>query len=332
MSAAYHLRVPTIRRVVYTALIGGYEELREQPIAHESALDFICFTDDPALSSDTWQMVLIDPILPEDPIRSARQLKIIGHPRLSGYDETLWIDARVVLRADPDHVLDTWLADADLAVPRHSYRDSVVSEFAEIVRVGFDDVHRVGEQLNHYAAASAERLTRPVPWTGMLARRTSAEMDAVMHEWMRHVWRYSRRDQLSIVEATARSGIEPLLVDIDNHQSDVHIWHGPRGRRSRAVSLQAAMPFLAPIAEVGVLRGEAQRAEEQLAAARLEHRREIDAERARTSAQARLVERLEEDLRLLAEASAVDDGASDPWRALGRRVKDRIPRPRRELP
>jgi redox-sensitive bicupin YhaK (pirin superfamily) len=41
---------------VYTTLVGGYEELNEQPIAQSSSIPFICLTDDPALTSNTWQI------------------------------------------------------------------------------------------------------------------------------------------------------------------------------------------------------------------------------------------------------------------------------------
>ena len=41
----------TKRRGVYTALMGNYEQLNEQPLAASSAFDFICFNDDPHLVS-----------------------------------------------------------------------------------------------------------------------------------------------------------------------------------------------------------------------------------------------------------------------------------------
>ncbi|WP_164512505.1 glycosyltransferase domain-containing protein [Nocardioides baekrokdamisoli] len=261
-------------------------------------MDFICLTDDPHLRSDTWRLEHIVPALSEDPIRSARQLKIMGHPVLSAYDESIWVDARVVLKVDPDLIFDEWLAAADIAVPLHSYRDSVVSEFAEILRVGLDDSHRVYEQLNHYAVGGLDRLNGPVPWTGIMARRRGPVVDAVMAEWMQHVWRYSRRDQLSFMEASARCGLTPDLVEMDNHESDVHTWHLHQGRPTRSFALRSALPFLAPVAEVGVLRGELQRAEAQVEAVGARHRSELEREYARAIKAEQRLKRVEEDLRL----------------------------------
>ena len=38
---------------VYTVLFGDYEELNEQQVSAQSSVDFICFTDNTALRSET---------------------------------------------------------------------------------------------------------------------------------------------------------------------------------------------------------------------------------------------------------------------------------------
>ena len=94
------------RRAVYRALIGGYEQLREEEVARDSDVPFICFTDDSTLRSKTWEVVHVAPRVPFDSSRSARALKILGHPVLDDYDETLWIDNTVALRRPPDALYD----------------------------------------------------------------------------------------------------------------------------------------------------------------------------------------------------------------------------------
>ena len=108
--------VSTPSRVVYRALVGGYERLREEEVAHDSDLPFICFTDDPELTSDTWQVEVVAPRLLRDATRSARALKILGHPSLD---------------------------DADVGAPLHSYRTSVLGEAEAVLDVGLDDLSRV---------------------------------------------------------------------------------------------------------------------------------------------------------------------------------------------
>ncbi|MFT4287534.1 glycosyltransferase domain-containing protein [Nocardioides sp.] len=248
------------RRVVYTALIGSYEKLWEQPTASDSEIEFVCFTDNPELRSDTWRIEPAVPLLPEDPIRSARHLKIVGHPLLADVEETLWLDARVVLKVDPAAILDEWLAGSDLTLPCHSFRPSVVAEFAEVIRMGLDDPARIHEQLNHYALEGTDRLQRLVPWTAIIARRHTAAVERAMAEWMRHVWRYSRRDQLSFVEAMARAELPTRLVDLPNLESDLHRWPAGVGRDERVPAWKVAESLLAPVIRVGVLELELERA------------------------------------------------------------------------
>lgn len=88
---------------VYTALFGGYEEFLWQPIAGESDLDFICFTDDPELESDTWRIEVVEPPLRSDPARSCRFPKLCAHRFLDEYDSSLDIDNSVMLRRPRDH-------------------------------------------------------------------------------------------------------------------------------------------------------------------------------------------------------------------------------------
>lgn len=242
------------RRAVFTALLGRYEALCEQPVAATSDVPFICFTDDPELRSDTWDVRLVTPAFDLDPVRSARTLKITGHPDLADVDETLWIDARVRLTADPGALLDEWLDGSDLTTARHSYRPDVVTEFQEVLLAGLDEAARLYEQLNHYSMQAPELLEAPVPWTALLARRRTADVDRAMQEWLRHVLRYSRRDQLSFVHTTARAGVEPRLVDLDNHRSAIHEWLGVESRSSRNYLFATSDALQAPIARIGELR------------------------------------------------------------------------------
>ena len=243
-----------LQRAVYTALLGRYEALAEQPVATASAVPFICFTDDPDLRSDTWDVRQVTPAFDLDPVRSARTLKITGHPDLAAYDETLWIDARVRLTVDPALVLDAWLDGTDLATARHSYRPDVVTEFEEVLLAGLDEASRLYEQLTHYTTTAPDLLEAPVPWTALLARRRSPDVDRAMSEWLLHVIRYSRRDQLSFVHALARMGVEPRLVDLDNHLSDVHEWLGVESRSSRHHLYGVSDSLRPPIARIGELR------------------------------------------------------------------------------
>jgi hypothetical protein len=241
------------RRIVYTALMGRYEQLNEQPIAAESDVEFVCFTDDPDLRSSSWTIRLMEPRFPLDSIRSARYLKARGPSLLTEYDETLWIDNAVQLRATPESLLGSWLATADIGLPLHSFRTNVISEFDAVVTEGYDDPARVYEQLIHYSTLRPETLQELPYWTALVARRQTPEVDAAMRLWWDHLLRYSRRDQLSINYVVGSTGLVVNGMPIDNMSSDWHEWPIRVERKWNMTQDRMANALRVPTAEIGRL-------------------------------------------------------------------------------
>jgi hypothetical protein len=213
------------RRVVYSALMGRYERLQEQPVARTSHIPFVLFTDDPELRSETWDVRLVAPRIDGDSVRSSRWIKIRAGAALDEYDETLWIDNRVRLRVDPAVVFSSWLAAADAAVFEHSFRDQLIDEFSAVVEGGYDDPAVVYRQLDHYVQTTPELLRTKPLWTGMIARRTGARVDSAMGEWWEQVERFSRRDQLSAPLLYGALGEALTVIAAEsNHASVFHEW------------------------------------------------------------------------------------------------------------
>ncbi|MFV0535255.1 MAG: glycosyltransferase domain-containing protein [Cumulibacter sp.] len=241
------------KAAVYMALIGGYEELLEQPIAKDSSIPFICLTDDPSLTSETWDIRVVEPAFAGDTIRSARRLKILGHPELNGTEQTLWIDNTVLLKEKPERILGEWLAEKDIALPLHSYRASVIAEVEAVVDAGRDDADRVYEQMLTYMRFYPEIMQSQPYWTGMVARRHTEAVREAMTRWWDQVARYSRRDQISFPIATAELDIH--RIEIDNKISDLHRW--PRALNRVQPKSPAISSALRPDAsEVGRLQNE----------------------------------------------------------------------------
>ena len=274
------------KRVVYRALIGGYERLHEEVMAHESDIPFICFTDDPTLTSDTWRIVLHEPRSPRDLTRSARALKILGHPALDDYDETVWVDNTVALKQPPDELFDTWLADADVAAPLHSFRRSVLSEAEAIIDGGLDDFARVYEQMTHYLATNAAVLEENPHWTGMLARRRTEASASAMQIWWEDVLRYSRRDQLSFNWAMRSAGVKVRSVPLENLKSAWHAWPVAAGRAPGRQGSGLREALRPPAGRIGELQQSVDEAGRELAVA-VAHREDVVVELETALAEAR---------------------------------------------
>jgi hypothetical protein len=220
------------RRAVCTTLVGGYEELTEQPAAAESGLSFVCLTDDPDLRSDTWEVRVVEPVLPMDPARSSRRIKMLLHEYVPEFAETLWIDNSIRLLRAPDDDVAAALDGADLAMMPHSFRATVLDEFRAVAEQQLDDPARIDEQLAHYLAVAPEVLDQRPFAGGLIVRRTKPEVIRLMECWWEKVLRYSRRDQLSFNWAATRCGLVPRPLNLPNERSDLHVGNSAAGRRN----------------------------------------------------------------------------------------------------
>ena len=222
------------RACVYTVLFGGYEDLLEQPIAAESELDFICFTDDPELQSNGWRVVQVEPLFAADPSRSSRYHKILAHKFLDGYDESLYIDNSILLLRPPERLLEHLLpGNASLGAVAHSFRETVEDEFAAVMAAGFDVEWACLEQLEHYRRYHRDVLSRRPLAAGILARRhLRPEVVEAMERWWYHVLRYSRRDQLSFLVALSETSVEPVVAELDFHHNRYFRWPASTGRKA----------------------------------------------------------------------------------------------------
>jgi hypothetical protein len=246
------------RLCVYTALIGAYERLNEQPAAAKSRIRFICLTDAPNLRGESWEMRHVPPIFEMDPIRSQRDFKIRPHVHLPEFDASLYIDNSILLKEPPESLFELFDKGSGFCLPAHSYRETVLDEFLAVAELGLDDQSRVFEQLNHYMIDYPDVLQQRPHWNGLLLRdHRNAAVQATLDLWMAHVHRYSRRDQLSINLALRRSGLSPQVLQIDNYESQFHSWPNAQGRE--VVSRRARVSLCPPGARIREL-------EQQLAA------------------------------------------------------------------
>ena len=230
---------------VYTVLTGDYETLNEQPAAHQSDLRFICLTDNPDLTSDTWEIQQVRPLLAMDPIRSQRDIKIRPYRYLPSWDVTLYIDNSVILRANPQGLFDLFETGKGLATFNHSGRETVLDEFIVVLEQGLDDQNKILEQLNHYMISDPDILKEsPIQSSVILRDSGNSKVREAMEIWSAHVFRYSRRDQLSANVAFHTADLDPQLLPIDRSASPFHSWPHAKSRKPRSTGIVAPPPAM----------------------------------------------------------------------------------------
>lgn len=207
-------------------VIGGDYDLQE--VKGTEDVDYICFTDRGSIDSNGWTLKQVPLILPKDPFRSSRDFKIRPHRWLSGYYRSIYVDSSVKILIDPRDVWSILMPSPSVVFGalNHSYRGTLVDEFAAVLKGRLDYPETLREQKLHYQeVAGPSMLEKPV-WGGFLARRHHNEACVeAMEVWFCNVMRYSRRDQLSL--PTALDVLAPheknILAD-DIRKSEFHSW------------------------------------------------------------------------------------------------------------
>lgn len=184
--------------VVYTAMIGGYDEVR-QPLCVDDRFDYILFTDEvkqPQIG--VWQVRKVEYINP-DKVRIARYVKTHPDSLLSGYKATLWIDSNIQIATNYLYkkVQSMYNMGLELASVKHPVRDCIFDEsyyvMSHCLYVHEKDIFRWCRYLKkesfprHYGMYE----------TNILYRKTCELNSKINSLWWECIEAYAKRDQLS---------------------------------------------------------------------------------------------------------------------------------------
>ena len=227
------------RKVVYTFIFGDYDELKS-PTVITPGWDYICFTDNRALSSKFWDVRLSLPQSADQQIETkkyAMKHMILFHHYLQGYDLSLSIGAQLRLKCNLDDLMrEHFTPGDDMMICRHEKRDCVYDE-AELCKAMFlDDSTRIDAHMQRYRA-SGYPAHSGLYTSRIIARWHDRQNVKDMCEfWWKEYLDGSRRDQLSLNYAIWKSApIKISVVDyaqqfgtrlnfeICHHKNPVHI-------------------------------------------------------------------------------------------------------------
>lgn len=198
------------RLVVYTVLTGAKEALGDplstlEPGGEQTDLqiDWVCFTDNPALRSERWQMRLLDEPLP--PERSSRRPKCLPHEYLGDWEHSLYIDNIVRFSRLPT------AAEIGLGAPlrafRHATRKDPMSEAEAIVQLGYESVDTLAAQLDFYRERGLlQRIDQLSTCTLILRRHHDPQVRRLGQLWWEQFLLWGKRDQMSFDIALQLSG------------------------------------------------------------------------------------------------------------------------------
>lgn len=210
-------------KVIYTCITGSYDNLRD-PVHTEEGWDYLCFTDNPSLESSKWEIRLLgDSKL--DPVRKARQVKILYYQYVGMYDESLWVDAGYAIHG----VVSKFLTEVNpsgacLLVSDHPVRKCVYEEKKQCEKERRDRPEVMEQQMALYRNEGYPP-NNGLLETGLMYRRDGQALRDLMDLWWEEVYTRSIRDQLSVNYVLWKSGWKGLASYPANIKSNL-VSHG----------------------------------------------------------------------------------------------------------
>lgn len=225
------------KMMVYTVLVGDKEPLND-PLRlldgggeTDLELEFVCFTDNPALDSPVWRFRPI-PQRPMPPDRLSRLPKTMPHVVFPDEEYSLYIDNTVVFKRLPTSADLAAESGAVFRAFRHPWRTCPQDEADVVVRSGLDDAARVAGQCRFYDSfrplASISQLTAG---TVLLRRHHDPRVRAFGEMWWEQILLFSARDQLSLDLCAQEAGCAIDHFPGDKRNSDLILWPALSGPR-----------------------------------------------------------------------------------------------------
>jgi hypothetical protein len=227
--------------VIYTAITGNYDSLKEQPRIATHGANCIAFVDRP-YHSRGWQTRPVHAGF-DNPRRNAKIHKVLPHVYFPDAQYSLWIDGSVTIRFDfpIERLIEIYLADCDLAVFQHRRRTCIYQEASVCLQQQLDTPDIILRQIGRYTQegypSNAGLAECPI-----LLRRHTAAVNTFNEVWWEEIQRGSIRDQLSFPYVVWKTGLrvrnfsgtvyDPLLFYRGTHARSL-------SRRAFAVTCRA---------------------------------------------------------------------------------------------
>jgi lipopolysaccharide biosynthesis glycosyltransferase len=212
------------KTIVYTAIFGDRDKLSDPKVLNEN-FEYVCFTDNPNLTSKIWKIKLCSPISP-DPVISAKLFKVLPQKFFPEFEKSIWIDGNMIVAKDLSPLLDLVDDETTLACFDHnlSKTDSVNCIYDEANLL----LKKISEGKHHTLdpkpiIKQVERLKKEgypeqnglISGNLLIRKHMNKKCIQMMEEWWSEILSGSRRDELSFNYLAWKNGFKFKYIDGD---------------------------------------------------------------------------------------------------------------------
>lgn len=222
------------KKVVYTCITGGYDSLLE-PKYITPDFDYVCFTDNPSLTSSTWDIRPIPQELESlSKVKQQRYIKINPHKLLGEYDISIWVDGSVQLKGDLNKFIGESLErGVSIYVPTHPSRDCIYAEAKAVLSMRKDTKEIVNPQMERYEKEGFPKKYGLLQSNILLRKHNNPDCIKLMEDWFNELKDNSHRDQLSFNYVSWKNeDIKIKYLDKYIYKSSYFFWNGRHNKNN----------------------------------------------------------------------------------------------------
>ena len=206
---------------VYTCITGNYDDLKEVKVKEDN-IDYICFTNNKRLSSNSWKIIYIEDKSLDNHYLS-RKIKMLGDPYIEkNYDLSIWIDASIIFKKSVNEFLDKYFDYQNdlIAACKHNARTSIKEEALECIRLVKDNEETIKKQLRLYEKEKFPDNLGLLEMTLIIKKHNNELVKKTMKLWFDMICKYSKRDQLSFMYCLYKTKLPFKVIPLNVWNND----------------------------------------------------------------------------------------------------------------
>lgn len=233
------------KQVVYTCITGGYDKLRE-PKFVSPFIDYVCFTDNAALTSKFWKIKQIQQDLKNlSNVKKQRLIKVLPHKYLAEYDVSLWIDSNISIVGNlKDFFAKYDLSKKFLYTNKHPGRDCIYREQLAVIRIRKDTFENTNPQIDRYRDEGFPEHYGLAETNIMLRAHKDQRCVRLMNLWGEEILKGSHRDQLSFDYCVWKLGLKSGVEYLDEKYFNLHLADNNFFALGQHIRMDKFKPFL----------------------------------------------------------------------------------------
>lgn len=206
-----------MRVAVYTCVTNNYDYIAA-PTALTNGVDYLCFTDGSVIAPIPWENIHIDDAYSGKDAN--RYIKIMPHlnPRLASYDLTIYIDGVIDVVGDLTSLINgVENSSGNFFMYKHPLRNCVYLEARSCIESMKGSIKGISKSINQFKLEGLPE-NYGLFEGGVIIRKPSARVKKLMEEWWGIYLSGVKRDQLGLIYALWKTGLEVHSLGAPDHR------------------------------------------------------------------------------------------------------------------